>query len=1114
MMNKKIGAGIEMVLMIVSFFAFGYFLSFDVEFVSAEEAGCCSLADSGEQCATTSADVCAETFAEGSLCTDTSFCQKGCCFDEDSGIYDKNVLKEDCSAEWVRDPNCNMPAADLGCCVLGSSSSYETAGQCRTDSEVLALNNGTMDWRGDVNEAGCFILGASQEKGACVIAGGDCKFIGEASCLGYEGDFYEGLLCTSLSVGSNCKMTQQTQCVDGKDGVYFIDSCGNVANIYDSSLATNPTYWDRVVSGTEVCGSGDVEKGNANSPSCGNCDRFAGGICASASEDGKSVDIGDFYCRDMSCEFDGENYKNGESWCVYDGAIGDGDDVVGSRHWKYVCSQGKVQVEPCADMRNEICVQTDSYEADGVEVDFRTSQCVDNNWGECLNLNTDSDSTVGDCNAATDCVSRHIGINDFMFDACVPEYPEGFDWTNDRSIQNAEEICSMGTQTCTVVYAKNWKFQWECEQNCDCEGPGFVNQMQELCRGLGDCGGYVNTAGEYTDGGYGVSRGVLKISDSLISLYKTKNEVVEGQVARPDNYSLGGAGLLMSILQGDEYNAHDSLQDDDAGLALAAGTGGMLNAGGLYIALRGAGIDEDKAKWLDFGGYLIYDFLFGDVDKRPITFTCEPWSPPVGGDNCESCNDDPLKPCSEYRCGSLGAGCELENIGSDQEMCSSSFNDGLPPVISPILDVLSDGELYTDESASGFRLSSADGGCLEAYDDLVFGIETDDLAHCKYDIEAKDFEQMSFDFEGGNYVRNHTTSFSLPDPSHGQSQGYDWNGELSLFVKCQDRFGILSNGLYQIDMCVYQGPDISAPRIISVSPDTDKLVKFDVTNLDFEVVTNELSTCRWSSTDVSYSLMENNMSCEDSFGVPSNVRGYSCTDNLALTGNDNNYYIRCEDQPWANESDRNFNMESYPYNLKKPESRIAINSIEPSQDFESDTDITTIDLRVSTSGGGDSHLCSYSLSGYDRLIEMLETGENSHSQPLERPIGEHEIFVECTDETGDSVQNSTVFEITAEADGDGDGDDGDVDDGDVDDEITPEIARIWQTGNRLYIYTNNDMMCRTSYDSCDFSWGDGVNLGDRERHTISIVHGRTYYVRCLEEVEVGSSGCSVVVKAL
>ena len=185
-------------------------------------SGCCGLTTGGQKCATVSPEDCGASsqFAEGALCDSTSFCQKGCCYDESSGTYDKNVLKTECPKSWVRDPNCNMPAAKLGCCMLGTSSFFETLGQCEVDTFGRALGtNAVVDWREDLNEAGCLILSSIQTEGACVLAGGDCKYGTEIDCLSYQGQFNEGYLCTSPSLNTSCEMTEQTTCVEGRDGV-------------------------------------------------------------------------------------------------------------------------------------------------------------------------------------------------------------------------------------------------------------------------------------------------------------------------------------------------------------------------------------------------------------------------------------------------------------------------------------------------------------------------------------------------------------------------------------------------------------------------------------------------------------------------------------------------------------------------------------------------------------------------------------------------------------------------------------------------------------------------------------------------------------------------------
>jgi len=679
-MNKKIGIVIGLVLL--------------TSFVLALEAGegCCFLTVNGDNCVISDIDGCDENslFAEGVECNQTASCERGCCYDDSSGIYDQNVLQGSCLVDWVNDPFCNLVGANLGCCVLGDSSIFETVGQCEVDSLAIGVE---VDWRGDLSLVECLLLAGVQKEGACVLEGGNCKFTSEADCLAYGGNFAEDYLCTSYELNTSCNMTRQTQCVDGKDGVYFVDSCGNIANIYDAERVEDVEYWNRVIEESgEICGDGDVN-GNANSASCGNCNRFDGGICASASEDNFDVDIGGFYCRDTACVFEGEGYENGESWCVYDGAIGGGYDVVGSRHWRYVCSQGEVLVEPCADSRREICVQEDSYEVNGSEVEFRSSSCADNTWADCLALN--SGSSGKSCSSVPYCFEEEVTVDEFEFDFCVPEYPPGFDWKDDEAKSVASKTCGIASQSCTMLYKRNHKRDWVCVQNCDCVKRTFTEQMHDFCRSLGDCGSYVNIEGGWSGGGFSVSGGYPRAGDTPIStlssslkvIYRAKVNVVEGDyVSFEGNFSLGGTGTYLSVSQGSDK---DKWKDTGmAGFGNEHVVGGIGHTPGMtYALLTELGIGKTLAAFLDPIGW----YMFKDVKEKYVKFTCKQWTPPSGGADCEKCNGDPWKPCSEYRCNSLGAACKLMNKGSAEELCVSEADDGLLPSISAWVDEISGG---------------------------------------------------------------------------------------------------------------------------------------------------------------------------------------------------------------------------------------------------------------------------------------------------------------------------------------------------------------------------------------------------------------------------------------
>jgi hypothetical protein len=1081
-MNKKIGivVGLGLVLMASFVLALGV------------GEGCCFLSVNGDNCVISDVDGCAEgsLFAEGVECNQTASCESGCCYDDSIGVYDKNVLQGSCSMDWVNDPFCNLVGANLGCCVLGDTTIFETVGQCGVDSLAMGLD---VDWRGDLNLVECLLLAGEQKMGACVLGGGDCKFVSEADCYDYGGDFAEDYLCTSFELNTSCEMMRQTQCVEGKDGVYFVDSCGNIANIYDAGRVEDESYWNRVIEEPEeICGDGDAN-GNANSASCGNCNRFDGGICASAGDDNFDVDIGDFYCRDTACVFKGEAYENGESWCAYDGAIGGGDDVVGSRHWRYVCSQGVVLIEPCADSRREICVQNNSYVVDGTSVSFKTSACIDNSWAECLALNTGSSGSS--CDSVIDCfeLSIDVGGDDdneyFEFDVCVPEYPPGFDWKDTAEAAAAATTCDIASQDCLMLFKKNYKRKWECVQNCDCAKQTFTDQMHDFCRSLGDCGSYVNYEEGWSDGGFTVTGGYKKslavttLSATLIAGYKLYAKVVAGDYASPDGYSVGGTGTYLNVLQG-----KDKKRWKDTGMANPSGGEFLSSSGGFYSLLLKIGIGKTLAAIIDPVGY----YMFKDVKEKYVYFTCSPWSPPTGGDDCEDCNGDPWKPCSEYRCHSLGAACSLLNKGSAEELCVSETNNGLLPTISLWSDVISGGEAQ-NEGSSGFSLRAADGGCLDAYTPIVLGVTVSELAKCKFDGEEADFVNMTYDFGSTLYLYNHSVTIELPDLSHGQSQGYNWTGDYPLYVKCEDAHGSESSGFYTIDMCLREGEDTREPLIRDVIPENDGIVGFETVYQDTSVLTNELSTCRWDFADVDYSLMSNEMACDDVFGAPSSPFGYVCSSVLPVNAS-STYYIRCMDQPWL-DGLGNANANSFVYSLRKPEFMILIGKVRPEGVIVVGTAMTTIELKAGTSGGGDSHVCSYSFSGYDNMIEMFETGGTKHTQILSRPAGKNKAYIECIDETGDSNRNFTEFEI-------------------IRDSSSPLVARVWQNGNTLYFVTEDSEECRYSTESCQFGWENASSAGGGDKHSISAMHGETYYIKCMDDFGNVPNSCSIITNML
>ncbi|MEK6967401.1 MAG: hypothetical protein AABX51_02100, partial [Nanoarchaeota archaeon] len=401
--------------------------------------------------------------------------------------------------------------------------------------------------------------------GACVTSDKRCSVSTQQECLsvgsmvggnnetnsiGYN--FYSNVLCTSPELNTTCKRTEKTTCVDGFDEVYFVDSCGNPANIYDANKVNDDDYWSRVYTKQESCGA------STSSSVCGNCNRASGSFCSAAKE--KSPKYGDYICKDTSCTAGGRTYKNGESVCGYEGSIGNGDDTVGSRYWRYVCNMGEVQAQPCADYRGEICVQTTNSNGS-------YASCRINSWRSCIQA-TAAGKEV--CEARPDCIWREMSIGKsskeeyFQVKVCSPAYPPGFSFGDN----SGSDVCGVGSKTCTVVYTKKKGGLFGGGSSCkakinkECEAPAFTDKMNDICRTLGDCGGYVNFMGTYTNGGYAVKCDGGKcsktITSSIMAEYSAKAGYVANQVAPPDGYT----GANNAVLAQNEYAASREARGD------------------------------------------------------------------------------------------------------------------------------------------------------------------------------------------------------------------------------------------------------------------------------------------------------------------------------------------------------------------------------------------------------------------------------------------------------------------------------------------------------------------------------------------------------------------------
>lgn len=476
----------KIIIALLAFVLFAASLNF---VLAATPTVCCEKTISGLYCQDVPAAECAADAKQVPTgCKATSYCKPGLCYDSSEGTCLSNTPQLICNLKkgvWTEK---NVPQCDLGCCVLGDQAAFVTLTRCKRLSSFLGLET---DYRKDLKtEASCIAAVLGQEKGACVYESElqkTCRMTTRAECAGgisgnrTKGEFFKGILCSAEELGTNCGLTENTKCLPGKEEVYFVDSCGNPANIYDADKLNDKEYWTNMKTKDESC---DSNEGNGNDGRCGNCNYLLGSFCRATTRGTAQADYGDNICADLNCKTtsNGKSYNHGESWCVYSdkGEIDKGNNAVGSRFYKHICINGEEIVEACDDFRQHVCIEdTISYG----DIKFSQAACRVNRWQDCAAQITQKDCENSD---RRDCLWKPYGYTV----KCVPKNSPGLKfWEGDE----AKSICEQASVTCTATCEKDLLGNIECDSDCmDKDGDvsgSWLSQMNDVCQAMGDCVG-------------------------------------------------------------------------------------------------------------------------------------------------------------------------------------------------------------------------------------------------------------------------------------------------------------------------------------------------------------------------------------------------------------------------------------------------------------------------------------------------------------------------------------------------------------------------------------------------------------------------------------------------
>jgi hypothetical protein len=478
----------------------------------------CQDSNSESQCLSGNNPVTGDPYRKvQTSCEATSYCKPGTCINQQEGICMSNTPQIVCEGNygfWSAESKNSLSQCQIGCCLIGDQAAFSTQVAC---NRMSALYGVKINWKSSINsELECLASANPLTEGACVYTADNmktCAFQTKQDCQTRAKDsaysdveFHEGYLCSAQTLGTNCGKTSQTQC-DDKSDVRFVDTCGNLGNIYDSSKIDNENYWTYIQKPT--CGD---SKGNKNSKSCGDCDYLSGSMCRQK-ETGETVTAGDNICKDLDCKgyvgegFDGTSKypKHGETWCATDSKTGD-MNAPGATYFRLMCYNGEVTQQQCDSTRQEICAQKSDATSG-----FKSANCRKNYWEDCTMQNNSKDCEDTE---ARDCVWQNWNGYYFTTDkglrnenpdmpkgTCVPAYQPGFmrDGTSDSIIN-----CGLATSLCYVLMEKP-KFMggdWKCAANCSCLDSTWAPGLNGICTSLGDCGykkNYIGTNGYKND---------------------------------------------------------------------------------------------------------------------------------------------------------------------------------------------------------------------------------------------------------------------------------------------------------------------------------------------------------------------------------------------------------------------------------------------------------------------------------------------------------------------------------------------------------------------------------------------------------------------------------------
>ncbi|PIN80908.1 hypothetical protein COV16_00200 [Candidatus Woesearchaeota archaeon CG10_big_fil_rev_8_21_14_0_10_34_8] len=541
----------------------------------------------------------------------------------------------------------------------------------------------------------------------------------------------------------------------------------------------------------------------------------------------------------------------------------------------------------------------------------------------------------------------------------------------------------------------------------------------------------------------------------------------------------------------------------------SAVTGGQSNVcgkgfGGKSSTIYAGGSFGSLINLASWGAAIYTGVEYGQQKEmtQKYQIQCKPWQAPTGSTDCEKCNN-PNKPCSEYRCKSLGQNCAIVNAGTANETCvPMDPNDVNSPIITPLPDQMLPHtiEEVTEESNKGFKINEQ----IKAFTPVTLAFELNEPGQCRYAFSpGLPYDSMSESFGSVLFEYVKVFSFSLPsiltEPADADTNLSTVKGsasgsgrEFKLYLKCKDANGNVNanDRDYFIRFDTDPSPDLTPPIIKFTSLDNNAYIRYNETEITLKIYINEPSDCKWSRRDTGFDLMENEFNCEQKVLSQSieYVETYECNTRMKnMTNRENNFYFKCKDLPGAPIDERNLNEESYKFTLIGTSEQLKITSITPTgTQFVPD-----FSMEVKTDGGSNNGVAKCAFSDkdlpYSEMIVFSETDTPTSIQPFTSlPEGKYNYFISCLDQGANEAKGVINFTVDI-------------------DTYPPEIEYLYVDSflGTISISLDEDATCEYM-DLPDFVFGEGTKfsgIDQKEQETNWDVSISKYHIKCKDKFE-------------